>query len=198
MANPVVTNFTYDSISIILDKVLKTRLQRKAKSIIISSVQCILSILAVLLTVMDWNFEKNWQQELTYGLLGVSMFYVFFIMMFLFVNARRLPHNIKTTIDVETAYSKTNMIPLLDSIFEIHFPVRFRGNSWYFAYIIWLLSAGLIAGNLAMFLLVSDDLSASTITLLISAALILYQITGDFAEYWVHSRNQEPDPTMNE
>jgi hypothetical protein len=190
MPNPIASNIINDGISILLDKVLKTRLQRRAKSIIISSVQFLLLALAILLIANDLEYEKKLYQIIVYALIGASMFYVFVIMVFLFFHAKALPMNLKTTMDVEVAYSRTNMIPLLDSIFEIHFPLRFRGNKWYFPYIIWGFSAGLVAGTVVVFLLIRDEISASTTSLMISAALILYQITGDFAEYWVHSRNQ--------
>jgi membrane-associated HD superfamily phosphohydrolase len=68
------------------------------------------------------------------------------------------------------------MIPLLDSIFEIHFPLRFIGEKWYFPYITWGLSTGSVAGTVATFLLIREKISASTTSLMISAALILYQI----------------------
>lgn len=197
MANPIASNVINDGISILLDKVLKTRLQRRAKSIIISSVQFILLALAILLIAIDLEYEKKVHQVIAYGLIGASMCYVFFIMVLLFFHAKALPKNLKTTMDVEVAYSRTNMIPLLDSIFEIHFPLRFRGKKWYFPYIIWGLSAGLVAGTVAIFLLIRDKISASTMSLMISAALILYQITGDFAEYWVHSRNQSTVDSSN-
>lgn len=190
MPNPIASNVINDGISILLDKVLKTRLQRRAKSIIISSVQFILLVLAILLIAVDLEYEKKVHQVIAYALIGGSMCYVFLIMIFLFFHAKALPKNLKTTLDVEIAYSRTNMIPLLDSVFEIHLPLRFRGNKWYFAYFIWVISTGLVAGTVAIFLLIRDEVSASTTTLMISAALILYQITGDFAEYWVHSRNQ--------
>lgn len=42
-----------------------------------------------------------------------------------------------------------------------------------------------------LFAIEYDQISGTTVAALSTAGLLLYQITSDFSEYWVLSRNQE-------
>ncbi len=97
----------------------------------------------------------------------------------------------KTTDRVENAYARTNRLPLIDGFLELPFPVVFRGSWWILPYVAWLTCGVSLGGCSYLFYLVRDKLDMASLATLCAGALLLYQITSDFSEYWVHSRNRE-------
>lgn len=97
----------------------------------------------------------------------------------------------KTTDRIENAYAKTNRVPLIDGILELAFPIIFRGNWWVLPYVAWLACSVVIGSCAFLFYVVRDQIDMSAMATLAAGALLLYQVTSDFSEYWVHSRHRE-------
>ena len=179
----------------LLGRILQTRLQRKAKSVILSSLEFLIVDLAVLVSALQLEFDE-YKQYGVYAIFGGSALYVVGISIFLFAHAMRQSTDSSTTKEVETSYSWTNKIPILDGILELPLPIKFRGNMWYLPYLAWLWMLACIGGGGYLFgYLEKERVAVETQAALCAAALILYQITSDFSEYWVQSRphNQETD-----
>jgi hypothetical protein len=177
----------------LLNTILNSRLQRKAKSIILSSIEFLVVDYAILLTYLNYEIE-NKQVELGLKLtVYAGGIYVAFISLFLFVHSFMILKvtNMKTTERIEKAYEKTNKIPFLDGLFEFPFPLVFRGDFWWFPYLTWMVCVIVLGISSFLFYLVKDELTTTAFATLVAGALLLYQITSDFAEYWVHSRHRE-------
>eukprot|EP00551_Chaetoceros_affinis_P001604 CAMPEP_0203638942 /NCGR_PEP_ID=MMETSP0088-20131115/4815_1 /ASSEMBLY_ACC=CAM_ASM_001087 /TAXON_ID=426623 /ORGANISM="Chaetoceros affinis, Strain CCMP159" /LENGTH=236 /DNA_ID=CAMNT_0050493689 /DNA_START=362 /DNA_END=1072 /DNA_ORIENTATION=+ len=177
----------------LLSTILNSRLQRKAKSIILSSVEFLIVDFAVLQTYLQLEIQNP---AITNGLrisLFVGAAYVAALALFLFVHSFVFLRvtNMKTTDRIENAYAKTNRIPLLDGILELPFPVVFRGSWWILPYVAWLACGSVIGVSSYLFWVVREELDMTALATLAAGALLLYQITSDFSEYWVHSRHRE-------
>jgi hypothetical protein len=177
----------------LLGTILNSRLQRKAKSIILSAIEFLVVDFAMVQTYVEYEIE-NPQVELG---LKVTLYggaiYVVFVALFLFLHSTLFLRvtNMKTSERIENAYAKTNRLPFVDGILEIPFPMIFKGSYWYLPYISWLV-CGLVTGiNSYLFYVVRDQLTATAFATLVAGALLLYQITSDFSEYWVHTRHRE-------
>ena len=125
-------------------------------------------------------------------MVGIGAFYVLALSMFLFIHAMcfTAKEGVTTVKEVEDSYTKTNAVPLIDSILELPLPAKFRGSTWYLPYIMWSFFAVIVAASTVLFVIERDQVSDSTTAALVTACLLLYQLTGDFSEYWVLSRNQ--------
>lgn len=199
----VTTANIVDGAGTILDQILKTRLQRKAKTILMSSIQLIILIVALFL--MNYDIELFREDEIiphrnlkvclviTIGFAGV---YIAILSVFVFIHSVcLLPPNSETTQEIEDAFSRTNSIPYIDGLLELGFPTKYKGNKWYLPYIIWSISGAIVGVTAYIFAQIFDGDSttpASTATHG-AAALLLYQITTDFSEYWVHTRIIRPE-----
>lgn len=181
----------------LLNTVLNSRLQRKAKSIILSSIEFLVVDFAILLTYLEYDIQNARVEFALRMTLYAGAIYVAFIALFLFVHSFLFlkVDNMQTTINVEKAYAKTNKIPFLDGILELPFPLIFRGKFWFFPYITWLVCGVVIGFSSFLFYVVREQLTMTAFATLVAGALLLYQITSDFSEYWVHSRNQEATTT---
>jgi hypothetical protein len=198
----VTTANIVDGAGTILDQILKTRLQRKAKTILMSSIQLIILIVALFL--MNYDIELFREDEIiphrnlkvclviTIGLAGV---YIAILSVFIFIHSVcLLPPNSETTHEIEDAFSRTNSIPYIDGLLELGFPTKYKGNKWYLPYIIWSISGAIVGVTAYIFVQIfdGDHTSANTATHG-AAALLFYQITTDFSEYWVHTRMIRPE-----
>ncbi len=184
-------------ISDLLDKVLKTRLQRKAKAVVISGVEFLLVDLAVLSDALEMELGSTYQKAGVATILGGSAVYVVVLSLFIFFHALRDKVDSSTTQEVEDAYNKTNKIPIWDGIMELPFPIKFKGKNWYFPYLAWGWAAFIIIWGMIFFGFglegpkdggVAAGLTTTTLAALSAGAVLLYQITSDFSEYWVQSR----------
>jgi len=87
-----------------LGRILQTRLQRKAKSVILSSLEFLIVDLAVLVSALQLEFDE-YKQYGVYAILGGSALYVVGISIFLFDHAMRQLTDSSTTKGVETSLS---------------------------------------------------------------------------------------------
>lgn len=182
-----------NTLNTILNTILKSRIQRKAKSVIVSAAECLIVLFAILQTFLQLEIE-NAQVELGLRLsIYVGAGYTAFIALFLFFHSIFFIKvvNMETSESVEKAYAKTNAVPIVDGILEIPFPILFRGPFWYIAYLAWIVCGGVIGSSSYFFYVVREDLTMEARATLVAGALLLYQITSDFSEYWVHSRNRQ-------
>jgi hypothetical protein len=233
--------------STLLDKVLHSRLQRKAKSIIMSCLQFLFVELALFATALDllknnrnvqeqerengeedeetWWFRNISTERIgAYAVLAASASYATFVCIFIYIHSvtskplksRPGPDGEMGTIDdenaeskttkaVESAYARSNKIPILDGILELPFPAKFKGNFWYLPYFAWVWAGACIGSGVFVFLFAlpngddeeeggeddenRNELNHTTQAALSAAALLLYQVTSDFSEYWVQSRH---------
>lgn len=183
----------------LLGKSLNTRLQRKAKSIIQTCIQFTLTDALILLQLSDLNDlyslldpEKvtgiSWELM---AITGLSISYVILLALFLLIHACMLPNDRWTTKEVEEAYARTNAIPVIDGLLELPFPYRFKGPGWSFAWVVWAVFIIFIMAIIVLYLFVRDEVQSGTILAFMIALLQVYQITSDFSEYWVYTRNPQ-------
>jgi hypothetical protein len=187
--------FIRDSVSILLDKVLKSRLQKKAKGVIVASCQYLLLGGFFITEVIRHDFESKVAERAAYTLAIGADVYVVSISVFLFIHAKRNPnrHSVLAE-EVEDAYECTNQVPLFDGIAELVLPIKFRGDWWYLPYIAWAWFGAILGGNIWLFtspFASWGDNGLASSAVMSAALLILFSITSDFSEYWVRSRNQE-------
>jgi hypothetical protein len=184
VANGIIAN--------VLAQVLNTRLQRKAKAIIISSLEFLLTDLSILLTALNLEIEDDGIKIGIYVVVGFAALYAAALVIFLLVHASFFTDKNSTTEkEVEDAFSKTNAAPLVDGFLELPFPAKFGGNTWFLPYIMWSFFLAIIVTSSVLFAFEYDQISGTTVAALSTGGLLLYQITSDFSEYWVLSRNQE-------
>ena len=123
----------------LFDQILRTRLQRRAKSILVSGLEFLITDLAILFLAIDLNIQNKQVELGLFIVTGIGALYVLSFCVFLFahascyLNAKKM----NTTAEIEEAFAKTNAIPVIDGLFELVFPAKFRGNVWYLPYIMW-------------------------------------------------------------
>jgi len=183
---------TESGISDLLDKVLYTKLQRKAKAVIMTCVQFVLTNVFILLNVAEEakNVDKGVGTGI-YVMIGIAIAYVTTVSIFLLIHAIfSNKTKYETTAEIEQAYEKTNASPLIDGLLEIPLAIRFKGPKWWVVLIFWGLFIVIGIPFVVLIRILPDyDVSNAT-TLAVGAALFeLYEITSDFAEYWVYTRH---------
>ena len=125
-------------------------------------------------------------------MIGIGAFYALAVSMFLFVHATCFTskEGLTTAQEVEDSYAKTNGVPIIDGLLELPFPAKYNGNIWYLPYIMWGFFVAIVAATSVLFAIERDQVTNSTLATLVAGCLLLYQVTSDFSEYWVLSRNQ--------
>ena len=206
------TNITDEQIDNLLSKVLKTRIQRRAKNIIRTGINYLLSNVVILLssssdilTVMakdTINLDSRSQasnvvmamKSSAFGtVIGLSALYVILLCTFLFFHALNFPFkNTSTSHEIEDAYDSTNQFPAIDGLLEIAFPSKFKGKYWRLPYVILAICVMICSAGISLYFEDRENISETTKTALFAAMLLLFQITTDFSEYWVITRNQDP------
>jgi len=179
----------------LLDKVLTTKMQRKAKSVIMTCLEFCLTNAFILLNIAEQAKLENKATSLSLKIVvGISVGYAAVVAGFVFIHGLMLGDTTFTTNkEVEDAYAKTNAKPFVDGILEIPLAVKFKGPKWWLIWINWgvffalTIAYAIIVGTYTDF-----DLQTSTSVATAAAVFILYQITGDFAEYWIYTRNSKP------
>ena len=172
----------------LLSLVLTTRLQRKVKTILISSFEFIFTVAAIFLAVNENEMINDEAKLRLFIFLCVSGLYTLHLALFLSAHALfYLPKNTKTSEEVEEAFTATNKCPL-DGLLECPLPAKFKGSIWFLPYIMWVLFITIFVAGAILFY--GIELETSTLATTGAGALLLYEVTSDFAEYWVFSRNQ--------
>ena len=195
---PIAASQVVTGADLILGKILNSRLQRKAKSVILSCVEFLAVDYAIFLTYADFEIEnQNMKNGLNVSLIAGAI-YIAFVALFLFVHSMIFlkVKDMQTNQKIEDAFEKTNRIPFLDGILEAVFPIMFKGHYWYFPYITWLVCIAVVGFNAFVFYSIRDQLTSVVTLTLLAGALLFYQITSDFSEYWVHSRHRESTTTL--
>lgn len=177
----------------ILGRFLNTKLQRKAKSVISTAVQFILTDALILLQISDVNQIIDVNKGISWEfwtITGLSIAYVLSLIIFLIVHASKLPQNQWVKKEVEEAFEKTNSNAMLDGFMELPFPAKFKGiGGWYIPYIFWGIFLLFLITILILYIIIGDDVQRSTVLTYCVAVLQVYQLTSDFSEYWVYTRN---------
>ncbi len=181
-----------EGIDNLLSQALTTHLQSKAKSIIMSGLEFIATDIAIALSVTKYRNESNIIHYGMFGVLGLAALYVIVLGVFLFIHAIfHLKKNTRTSEKVADAFTKTNQIPVLDGCLELPFPSMYKGSTlWFLPYICWSIFVVLTLGGATLFYFQWEALSNAVLAELSAGFLLLYQISSDFLEYWVLSRNQ--------
>ena len=191
-------------VNALLNKVIKNRNQRRAKNIIRLGINYLLAVLVILSShsdivaangqVYSGNMHILFVTVTSSGfgmMIGASALFVVLLCFFLFVHAVAYPkHGCITSLEVEEAYEMTNNYPAIDGILELGFPARFKGKNWKLAYIVLAISVLIILWGLELYMLNAKHVSKTTSTALVAAMTLLMQISTDFTEYWVYTRNQ--------
>lgn len=176
----------------LLDKVMNTKLQRKAKAVIMTCVQFIFTNTVIVLNVAEKaeSLNKNVSQGLKITV-GISVAYAAGIAIFLLIHSMIKGDSIyQTNLDIEEAYEKTNQTPVFDGILEIPLAIRFKGPVWWLIWIIWALFLIIAALFVALVAFLPDfDVSNATSVAVGAAVFELYEITADFSEYWIYTRH---------
>jgi len=178
----------------LLDKVLNTKVQRKAKAVIMTCVQFILTNTFILMNVADE--AKAQHHSVGTGLnvmIYIAIAYAVGVSIFLLIHALCLGNaDYETNLEIEEAYEKTNSTPLFDGILEIPLAIRFKGHLWWLIWIFWGLFTGIGGTFVALIYILPDfDTSNATSVAVGAAVFELYEITSDFSEYWIYTRHSK-------
>lgn len=197
---PSTASFALNSVDAVLNTILNSRLQRKAKSIILSCVEFLVVDLAILLTYLKYEIENASVEFFLRVTLYAGAAYGAILALFLFVHASCFVgkvDNQQTSLRIENAYARTNKLPFVDGVLELPFPFIYKGDFWYLPYLTWSICAGLTSFSVFLLYSVRDQLDMVAYSTLGAGALLLYQITSDFSEYWVHSRHRQSSAVGN-
>ena len=179
------------SIDCLLSQVLTTHLQSKAKGIIVTSIQFVAVESSIFLTIRDYDIESEVIQYGFYAVLGLAAVYVNVLGVFLFLHSMlHTNRKMSTSQEVADAFTSTDHIAFFDGCLQIPFPIIYRGNLWCAPYMAWTIFVTIIAGGVVIFQFEWEKLSNAILATLIAGTLLLFQITADFLEYWMLSRNQ--------
>mmetsp|Transcript_61578 Transcript_61578/g.74065 ORF Transcript_61578/g.74065 Transcript_61578/m.74065 type:complete len:207 (+) Transcript_61578:18-638(+) len=194
MVNSSLKNGTTQSLDIFLSRVLNTKLKRKSKSIVITCAQYLL-VNGFLLLQENENEVKSGNNSIDTGLVAMVIIggiYAIITALFAFLHAFWLPPTLKVSEEVELDYGKSNNLPLIDSILEIPLAVKWKGSLWWIVWIFWGFFLAIFVASVVLLLFIPELTAKNSTVVAVAAALLqLYQITGDFSEYWVYTRNAE-------
>jgi cytochrome bd-type quinol oxidase subunit 1 len=131
--------------------------------------------------------------------IGLSALYVILLCTFLFFHALKFPFkHTSTSHEVEDAYDSTNQFPAIDGLLELGFPLKFKGKYWRLPYVVLAICFMICSAGVALYFEERENISETTKTALVAAMLLLFQISTDFSEYWVYTRNQDPPKSSPE
>ena len=185
-----------DLVNNILDQILTTRLQRKGKTVISSSVEFLMSIIVMAFGLKNIEFKHQGYEIGIYIMTGTAIAFILSILLTTWIYSRWITPGKKTTTkkEVEDAYTQTNKSPMIDGLLELPFPARFKGKSWWLPYLMWSLAVAIAAPSITLFVLEREALNGMFVATIALAGMLMYQIVGDFSEFWVLSRNQVDIP----
>ena len=120
--------------------VLNTKIQRKAKDIVMTCVQFIFTSVYLILNNREGAGDQNENVITALKIItGFSIAYAISLAIFILIHALRFGDDeYETYKEIEDAYKKTNTIPLVDSVLEIPLAMKFKGNLWWLVLIIWV------------------------------------------------------------
>jgi len=180
----------------VLDVVYTTHLKKKAKTIIITSVEFVL--VDIFIVYEAYQNVETMEENVRFGLQIMSLVaagYAALVAVFVFVHALVLSDTAKVNPKLEAAYQKTNNVAVIDSILELPLAFKFKGPLWWLVWVFWALFAGICSLFIVLSVLGTDfNLSDSSYAALAVAITQLYEITGDFSEYWISTRNRSEAP----
>uniref|UniRef100_A0A7S4UVJ7 Uncharacterized protein n=1 Tax=Ditylum brightwellii TaxID=49249 RepID=A0A7S4UVJ7_9STRA len=166
----------------ILDKVIINRIRRKGKDVVLLVVEFLLALVGIILAITR---EKDGAPKITTIIFCAAIaFYVICLALMLTWNVFHLPPNVSTSEEVEEAYKKTNSNYMIDGILEIPIAIKF-GLKWP-VFIVW----GIFLVGFGFFLYIlqtNTALERDTYMNSLLAALLLYRVTSDTCEFWVHT-----------
>ena len=201
-----------ENIDKLLEMVLKSRVQRKAKDIVRSGINYLFFIAVVLQTSPDIIGATDANLTTPSGLyeaimsssfgnvIGMSIVFIVLLSSFIFWHATKFHKCMKAVTDeaVENAYEQTNKYPAFDGLLELVFPYRFKGYMWAFPYFVLAICSYILLLGLMLYLDEQENMTQVTSGALGASALQLLAVATDFSEYWVHTRNQEnPGRTLD-
>jgi len=187
---PKMTGKKGEKLGKVLDIVLDTQLKRKAKAIIMTCIQFIFVENLIMFQTTD-KIEETGKGMAIYDKFSYAgAGYAGLLAVFLFFHALFLPKNINVREEVGLAYAKTNNIPILDSLLEIPLAAQFKGTLWWLVWVAWGMCGAVVAGWLILYYMLPNEELKGTMYMALSVAILqIYQITGDFSEYWIFTRN---------
>uniref|UniRef100_A0A7S4RC18 Uncharacterized protein n=1 Tax=Ditylum brightwellii TaxID=49249 RepID=A0A7S4RC18_9STRA len=166
----------------ILDKVIINRIRRKGKDVVLLVVEFLLALVGIILAITR---EKDGAPKITTIIFCAAIaFYVICLALMLTWNVFHLPPNVSTSEEVEEAYKKTNSNYMIDGILEIPIAIKF-GLKWP-VFIVWgifLVGFGFLLYILQTNTAIERDVYVNSLL----AALLLYRVTSDTCEFWVHT-----------
>lgn len=182
------------SISSLLDKVLTTKLQRKAKTVIMTIVQFVLTNTFIVMSAAEQAETQN--KTISQGLkltIGISTAYTVLLACFLLIHGNMQGDSAyQTNSEIEDAYAKTNQVQLVDGLLEIPLAIKFKGPFWWLIWIFWALFLGIAVAFITLVIFLPDFEVNNSTSIAVSAAVFeLYEITGDFSEYWIYTRHSQ-------
>lgn len=197
-----------EDIDNLLGKVLKTRIQKKAKAIIRTGINFLATNIVILLSASDIAANENLGSGMSVinvmtscalgNVVALSALYVICLCLFLLTHSATFPYErTMTSQKVEDAYEVTNKYPAIDGILEFGFPAKFKGNYWRLPYLVLAVCIGITVSGASFCYQESETISDTTKASLFTAMLLLFQIATDFSEYWVYTRNQVPKTIEN-
>ena len=192
------TNTVLSGAEYVLSSILNSRLQRQAKSIILSCLECLIVFFGILSTTLSSDDIKN--KSVGSGLqfaVILGALYVAFLAIFLFIHSSMFlkVKSMQTEQRIEDAYGKSNSLPFGDGVVELVYPYKFKGNYWYLSYITWGVWTITTFLSCCLLYIARDELSATDTSSFSAAFLLFYQVTSDFSEYWTKSRHRESSTT---
>jgi hypothetical protein len=182
-----------NALSSLLDLVILNRNKRKAKNIVMTSVQFILSLFVLLNQVEADTGGEIDRQSLVLGI--IAILYGAIIIICVMFHARwYLSPDHQTKMEVEEAYKGTNDKPIIDGILEIWLARQFGCPK--FCYVLWMMYAAFFA--LLVLALITSYNSAPYVLSSLLAMMTLYQMTSDVCEYRVHTHQQNLECTTTQ
>ena len=147
---------------------------------------------AIYFEALNLTFNNDDERLALDGVFYASTVYVGLIAILLFIHSLVFVSidNVATSEGIENAYYALNMIPFINGALEIPLVFPYGGL---LPILCWLIFGGIagVSGHLCM--AAADQLTPTSIKMLIVAWLLLYQVTADFSEYWAQAR-QPRDP----
>jgi hypothetical protein len=145
-------------------------------------------IFAIYFEALDYTFNNADERMALDGVFYTSTIYVGSMSIFLFIHSFVFEEdNLRTFERMENAFYRTNVIPFINGIMEIPLTITYGGL---LPFLCWLIFGGIVVFSSHLCNDARDQLTPTSIQVLVVAGLLLYQVTADFSEYWTQSRQR--------